>query len=140
LHGKYVTIILIGRRSRYFAGTRYLKRGINDHGNVANCVEIEQIVYDADTLLNQQKNGNFSSYVQIRGSIPIFWYQQITSIEPKPDICCMFIYLLISVGKFDPVFSSSQLHFNSLFSRHGYPVVCLDLIKVSTSSFKSVET
>eukprot|EP01080_Neovahlkampfia_damariscottae_P009018 gene9018-1117_t len=120
LHGKKVSLVLIGRRSRYFAGTRYLKRGINDHGHVANFVEIEQIVFDSDNLLNQQKNGNFSSYVQIRGSIPIFWYQKINTIEPKPDI---------ELGKYDPVFNASKLHFNTLFARYGYPVICLDLIK-----------
>jgi SacI homology domain len=42
--GASVYVTLIARRSRYFAGTRYLKRGINDHGHVANDVETEQIV------------------------------------------------------------------------------------------------
>ena len=44
--GRVFTITLIGRRSRLFAGTRYLKRGVNDEGNVANDVEVEQIVDD----------------------------------------------------------------------------------------------
>ncbi len=35
-----VYVTLIARRSRYFAGARYLKRGVNDEGNVANEVEI----------------------------------------------------------------------------------------------------
>jgi len=30
LFGRQITITLIARRSRYFAGTRYRKRGIND--------------------------------------------------------------------------------------------------------------
>jgi len=34
-------MILIARRSRYMAGPRYLKRGINEEGNVANFVETE---------------------------------------------------------------------------------------------------
>lgn len=38
---KNCTFLLISRRSRRFAGTRYLKRGINEHGNVANFVEVE---------------------------------------------------------------------------------------------------
>ena len=38
---KKVSLILIARRSRYMAGPRYLKRGINDEGNVANFVETE---------------------------------------------------------------------------------------------------
>lgn len=35
------TFVLISRRSRRYAGTRYMKRGINEHGNVANYVEVE---------------------------------------------------------------------------------------------------
>jgi hypothetical protein len=34
--GRQLAITLISRRSRFFAGTRYLKRGLNDSGNVAN--------------------------------------------------------------------------------------------------------
>ena len=42
---KNCTFVLVSRRSRRYAGTRYLKRGINEHGNVANFVEVEQICY-----------------------------------------------------------------------------------------------
>lgn len=38
---KNCTFVLISRRSRRYAGTRYLKRGINENGNVANFVEVE---------------------------------------------------------------------------------------------------
>lgn len=40
---------LIARRSRHCAGVRYLKRGVNDEGNVANEVEIEHILNEALT-------------------------------------------------------------------------------------------
>jgi len=36
-----LSMILIARRSRHFAGTRYLKRGLNEKGKVANHVETE---------------------------------------------------------------------------------------------------
>ena len=42
--GKELDIVLIARRSRHFAGTRYLKRGLSVHGKVANDCETEQIV------------------------------------------------------------------------------------------------
>ena len=42
--GKSVYVTLVARRSRFFAGTRYLERGINGAGHVANDVETEQIV------------------------------------------------------------------------------------------------
>ena len=47
--GRIVYITLIARRSRFFAGARYLKRGVNEEGNVANEVETEQIVFEATT-------------------------------------------------------------------------------------------
>jgi phosphatidylinositol 3,5-bisphosphate 5-phosphatase len=43
--GNKFTLILIARRSRHYAGTRYLRRGINQEGRPANFVEIEQIVF-----------------------------------------------------------------------------------------------
>ena len=45
LESKDACLVLIARRSRKFAGTRYLKRGINDDGDVANFVEVESILY-----------------------------------------------------------------------------------------------
>ena len=44
--GRNVTLVVIARRSRHFAGTRYLKRGVSDLGKTANDVEHEQIVID----------------------------------------------------------------------------------------------
>uniref|UniRef100_A0A804PW95 SAC domain-containing protein n=1 Tax=Zea mays TaxID=4577 RepID=A0A804PW95_MAIZE len=44
--GKDIMLTLIARRSRHYAGTRYLKRGVNEEGRVANDVETEQIVYE----------------------------------------------------------------------------------------------
>lgn len=166
--GRPLTLTLVSRRSRHFAGTRYRKRGISAQGFVANEVETEQIV-DAggggsicacachpaklwsDTLLcvcllalvtltlslpvtpchslslpltpshslshslevslslsllppkplppNPRQNpfkitgidwstGQplWSSMVQLRGSVPLFWSQQATTLSPKPDI------------------------------------------------------
>jgi len=37
----FFSVILISRRSRHHAGTRYIKRGINEQGFVANYVETE---------------------------------------------------------------------------------------------------
>jgi len=37
----FISLILISRRSRHNAGTRYIKRGINEQGFVANHVETE---------------------------------------------------------------------------------------------------
>ncbi|EMC91401.1 hypothetical protein BAUCODRAFT_127302 [Baudoinia panamericana UAMH 10762] len=57
---------LISRLSCRRAGTRFNARGIDDDGNVANFVETETI-FCTDRLC--------FSYVQCRGSVPIFWEQ-----------------------------------------------------------------
>ena len=62
---------------------RYLKRGVNEEGRVANDVETEQIVYE-DMLGPCQ----ISSVVQNRGSIPLFWSQETSKLNLKPDIIC----------------------------------------------------
>lgn len=60
-----VSLLFISRRSKFRQGCRFTKRGINEYGNVANFVETEQIVLFP--------SGRVTSYVQIRGSIPLFW-------------------------------------------------------------------
>jgi phosphatidylinositol 3,5-bisphosphate 5-phosphatase len=73
-YGRSLNLILVARRSRHFAGTRYLKRGVSEHGKVANYVEHEQIVHDES---RSSSSGCYTSYVQVRGSIPTFWTQVI---------------------------------------------------------------
>jgi phosphatidylinositol 3,5-bisphosphate 5-phosphatase len=68
-----------------------LKRGINDQGHVANEVETEQIVCDASTTSFYNPSGlnrGFTSFVQHRGSIPLFWSQENLGMAPKPPIEC----------------------------------------------------
>lgn len=57
---------LISRLSCERAGTRFNVRGSNDDGNVANFVETEQAIF---------LDGDVTSYVQTRGSVPLFWEQ-----------------------------------------------------------------
>lgn len=61
------TMTLISRLSCKRAGTRFNARGVDDDGNVANFVETETVFWGA--------SGITFSYVQIRGSIPLFWEQ-----------------------------------------------------------------
>lgn len=39
------TLALVSRRSRFRAGTRYKRRGIDEFGNCANYVETEQVSF-----------------------------------------------------------------------------------------------
>ncbi|OEL34800.1 Phosphoinositide phosphatase SAC2 [Dichanthelium oligosanthes] len=81
ISGKDIMLTLIARRSRHYAGTRYLKRGVNEKGRVANDVETEQIVYEAVPGPSE-----VSSVVQNRGSIPLFWSQETSKLNLKPNI------------------------------------------------------
>ncbi|XP_006862594.1 PREDICTED: synaptojanin-1 isoform X2 [Chrysochloris asiatica] len=63
---KQAKACLISRLSCERAGTRFNVRGTNDDGHVANFVETEQVVYLDDSV---------SSFLQIRGSVPLFWEQ-----------------------------------------------------------------
>ena len=124
LHGRSISITLIARRSRHFAGARFLKRGVNDRGCVANEVETEQIVCDestATTVSASSSNTMCSSFVQHRGSIPLYWSQEVSNMSPKPPIQINFN---------DPFYTAAARQFNSLFKRYGAPVIVLNLVKV----------
>ena len=126
IYGKSVYVTIIARRSRYFAGARFLKRGANDLGYVANDVETEQIVSDMLTTSFHAPgpipfaNPGYTSYVQHRGSIPLYWTQDSTGVSPKPDIELHLV---------DPFYSAAALHFDDLFHRYGAPIYVLNLIK-----------
>lgn len=55
-------------------------------GDVANEVETEQIVHDASVM--SFTAGSYSSFVQVRGSVPLYWSQDISTMMPKPPIRC----------------------------------------------------
>ena len=62
------TLTLLSRLSGRRAGTRFNARGMDDDGNVANWVETETVFC--------APSGMCFSYVQTRGSVPVFWEQQ----------------------------------------------------------------
>ena len=73
-------LTLISRRSTKRPGLRYLRRGIDEDGNVANFVETEQILsspaWDASKPIY--------SFIQIRGSIPLYFSQSPYAFKPIP--------------------------------------------------------
>ncbi|KNC28029.1 hypothetical protein FF38_06824 [Lucilia cuprina] len=109
--GRRVNVCLIARRSTRFAGTRFLKRGANFRGDVANEVETEQIVTDGH---------NMCSFTQMRGSVPSHWSQDISKMVPKPPI-----QLDIS----DPYAQTPARHFERLLFHYGSPIIILNLVK-----------
>lgn len=126
IYGRTAYITIIARRSRYFAGARFLKRGANDLGYVANDVETEQIVSESLTTSFHSPgprlfaSPQFTSYVQHRGSIPLYWTQDNMGVTPKPPI---------ELNLVDPFYTAAALHFDNLFERYGSPIYILNLVK-----------
>ena len=70
---------LIARKDIRRSGMRFLIRGADKNGNVANCVEIEEILiskHSQKTIIN--------SYLQIRGSVPLIWNQDPNMTRNPP--------------------------------------------------------
>ncbi|TSL47602.1 Polyphosphoinositide phosphatase [Bagarius yarrelli] len=118
IYGRPVYVTLIARRSSRFAGTRFLKRGANCEGDVANEVETEQIIHDASVM--SFAAGSYSSYVQVRGSVPLYWSQDISTMMPKPPI---------RLDQADPYAQVAALHFDQMLQRFGSPIIILNLVK-----------
>ena len=81
---------LISRRSRHRAGTRYFRRGVDREGHVANFNETEQIVlFEPQSQSEKQSSGGGRlSFVQIRGSIPLYW-AEVNNLRYKPELQVM---------------------------------------------------
>lgn len=132
--GTAIYVSLIARRSRHFAGARFYKRGIDADGHVANDVETEQVVHKpvtspffAPPARSTEKepaplrpSPHFTSYVMMRGSIPVYWTQDSTNMSPRPPI---------EISVVDPYFAPAARHFNELFHSYGTPVIVLNLVK-----------
>ncbi|XLR15283.1 hypothetical protein S83_043221 [Arachis hypogaea] len=99
ISGRDFHLTIIARRSRHYAGTRYLKRGLNEKGRVANDVETEQIVFadsqasplniKPDIILSKKDNTfkatrlHFENLVKRYGN-PIIILNLIKTHEKKP--------------------------------------------------------
>ncbi|XP_059803799.1 phosphatidylinositide phosphatase SAC2 [Hypanus sabinus] len=76
IHPRFL-VAIISRRSRHRAGMRYKRRGVDENGNVANYVETEQLIHVHSHTL---------SFVQARGSVPVFWSQIGYRYNPRPRL------------------------------------------------------
>nr|XP_051679648.1 phosphatidylinositide phosphatase SAC2 isoform X3 [Oryctolagus cuniculus]XP_051679649.1 phosphatidylinositide phosphatase SAC2 isoform X3 [Oryctolagus cuniculus] len=56
---------------------RYKRRGVDKNGNVANYVETEQLIHVHNHTL---------SFIQTRGSVPVFWSQVGYRYNPRPRL------------------------------------------------------
>ncbi|XP_031638466.1 synaptojanin-1 [Contarinia nasturtii] len=113
-------VAIISRLSCERAGTRFNVRGTNDEGHVANFVETEQVIY---------LDSECTSYVQTRGSVPLFWEQpgvQVGSHKVK-----MSRGYEASVKAFD-------LHMQMMKQRYGQQVI-INLLGTSLIGSKEGE-
>jgi hypothetical protein len=81
-YGEPARLTLISRLSCRRAGTRFNARGMDDEGNVANYVESETSFWSP----TGEDTGQCFSYVQVRGSLPVFWEQPSSLIPGQPKI------------------------------------------------------
>ncbi|KAK2980021.1 hypothetical protein RJ640_020047 [Escallonia rubra] len=101
------TITLISRRCTRRLGTRMWRRGANLEGDTANFIETEQLL---------EFGGSRSSFLQIRGSIPLLW-EQIVDLSYKPRL---------QIVNHEQNSMVVERHFHDLLQRYG-ETVAVDL-------------
>ncbi len=112
-HHHHFKLCIVSRLGVKRVGTRYNIRGLDHEGNVANYAETEQIVETSNQVL---------SFLQLRGSIPLYWTQK-TTLKYSPKI------------KLSSKLDSSQgfkLHFEQQLARYK-DVVIVNLVKLKGS-------
>ncbi|KAJ4155604.1 hypothetical protein LMH87_000841 [Akanthomyces muscarius] len=101
---KYL-LTVISRRSTKRAGLRYLRRGVDENGFTANMVETEQILSRSDW----EASSPIYSFLQVRGSIPLFWTQTAYALKPTP----------VQQHSADENYKALKMHFESLVRNYG---------------------
>ncbi|KZV19616.1 hypothetical protein F511_10519 [Dorcoceras hygrometricum] len=107
LKNSLAVIKLISRRSIRRLGTRMWRRGANLEGDTANFIETEQVL---------EFEGYTSSFLQVRGSIPLLW-EQIVDLSYKPRL---------NIISHEQTSKVVERHFNDLLQRYG-GCVAIDL-------------
>ncbi|XP_066141252.1 phosphatidylinositide phosphatase SAC2 isoform X1 [Euwallacea fornicatus] len=105
------TLCILSRRSRFRAGTRYKRRGVDEEGEVANYVETEQII---------SYRSHEVSFLQVRGSVPVYWSQPGYKYRPPPRL---------DKGEGDTKIAFEN-HFTKEIKKYG-PVCAINLVDQS---------
>jgi hypothetical protein len=111
-YGADFQITLISRISTKNAGPRYRRRGLDKKGNAAMFAETE-VIYE-NTM-------GAASFLQTRGSVPLFWTQSVTDFNLKP---------VISVFSEDnhESYDACTNHLTHYIQTYSSPVVILSLL------------
>ncbi|KAI6246827.1 Phosphatidylinositol-3-phosphatase SAC1 [Erysiphe necator] len=132
-----LTLVLITRKSRHMVGTRYFSRGIDEKGNASNFNETEQIVIlnDSPSTLDgfggeknfkdrnigdSRKELKILSYVQTRGSVPVFW----------TEVNNLFYTPKLQVRSVEAAVSAARAHFEEQVRLYG-DIFLVNLVKHS---------
>lgn len=124
--GTPLTVVLISRRSRHRAGTRYFTRGLDDEGHAANYNETEQVIVlnDPGSGLggfagsNDMQSGmrgaegkemQVLSYVQTRGSVPAYW-AEINTLKYTPTV---------QIRSIEAAYPAAKAHFDEQIRIYG---------------------
>ncbi|RYR16117.1 hypothetical protein Ahy_B04g073065 isoform B [Arachis hypogaea] len=107
LKDSHAMVTLVSRRCNRRLGTRMWRRGANLEGDAANFIETEQLL---------ETEGFRSSFLQVRGSIPLLW-EQIVDLSYKPHL---------SVIKHEQTPLVVERHFSDLSQRYG-EIIAIDL-------------
>ncbi|GMM50980.1 phosphatidylinositol-3-phosphatase [Starmerella bacillaris] len=107
-----VQLSLLSRRSRFRAGTRYFRRGLDVDGHAANYNETEQIVW--------VDRSDVYSYVQTRGSVPAFW-GEVNTLKYRPKL---------QIGDISASVVAAEKHFAEQKKLYG-PQILVNLVNQS---------
>jgi hypothetical protein len=99
---------IISRIGAARAGTKYL-RGLNDDGDCAQFTETEQITWEGNSVF---------SFVQIRGSVPVFWERKNVAGKSK--------YAITRKG--EATFPAFMKHVDDLILSYGSKVFVFNLL------------
>lgn len=110
-------LTMVSRRSIKRGGLRYMRRGVDDDGNVANTVETEQML----SSQSWSPSDKAFSLVQVRGSLPLHFSQSPYSFKPMP---VMFGSEVTNQSAFRKHFTwlsgrYGQIQIASLVDKHG---------------------
>jgi hypothetical protein len=121
IKGNGLSFILITRRSRHRTGTRYMTRGIDEEGHVANFNETEQTIILNDAASSGMGSQGFNgksaggsetqvlSYVQTRGSVPVYW-AEINTLKYTPKL---------QIRSVESAVPAAQKHFDEQIKLYG---------------------
>jgi hypothetical protein len=108
-NSKKFFLTIISRRSVDRAGLRYLRRGVDGDGHVANSVETEQILSPPSWDPAEDGSEKLYAFVQYRGSMPLFFSQSPYSLKP----------IAMLHGSPEANAAALKLHFQYLKERYG---------------------